>query len=211
MSNRPELEVVLTWCAGLVLLAAGIATLLAAGVGVGPLDVAGTALARNLDIEIGWAIAALNVLVVVITAVIGGRISTATIATAAALGPAVAIWLEVIAASTGDPVSGWRWVAVLAGVLLIGSGAAVQISSGWGPSPVDALTVAIVEARGWGLRWVRTGLELSFVVVGGLAGGALGAGTVVVAIGVGPAVAGALGLLRPLRDRLGTAAPGDHR
>lgn len=209
MRARRRAVVVLTWCAGLVLLSAGIAAALAAGVGVGPLDVASTGLARSFDIEIGWAIAAMNVLLVIVAAVISGRVEAATIATAAALGPTVALWLELIAATVGEPVGAWRWTMLVAGLLLIGAGGAVQISSGWGPSPVDAVTVAIVDVTHWQLRWVRTGLELTFVLLGGLAGGAWGAGTVFLAVGVGPVVAALLGLLRPLRTRLGTTAPGD--
>lgn len=209
MSAPRRADVVLTWCVGLVLLSAGIAATLVAGVGVGPLDVASTGLARSFDIEIGWAIAAMNVVLVVFAALISGRVEPATIATAAALGPAVAAWLELLDLTFGEPAGVWRWALLVAGLVLIGAGGAVQISSGWGPSPVDALTVAIVEAMHWRLRWVRTGLELSFVLLGALAGGAWGAGTVFLAVGVGPVVAALLGVLRPVRVRLGTTAPGD--
>ena len=52
------------------------------------------------------------------------------------------------------------------------------------------------------MRRVRTAVKVSFVVVGGLAGGALGAGTLLLAVGVGPVVASVLGRLEPLRERL---------
>ena len=40
-----------------------------------------------------------------------------------------------------------------------------------GSQSLDALAVAIVDATSWWMRRVRTALEISFVVVGGLAGG----------------------------------------
>ena len=195
--------VVGVWTAGLVLLALGIATALAAGVGVGPLDVLSTAVARNTPVEIGVAILLLNAAMALAAWAISRSIRAATIATALALGPLVDLGVAVFE-DTGilDRGGPWPWVGVTAGFVCIGAGGAVQIASGWGPSPLDALVVAVVEETGWSLRWVRTALELSFVAVGGLAGGALGAGTLLVAVGVGPVVAATLDRLHPLRRRL---------
>ena len=198
------------WAVGLVLLALGIATALAAGVGVGPLDVLSTAVARTTPLTIGVAILVLNAAMALAAWAISRSIRAATIATALALGPLVDLGVAGLE-DTGifDRGGPWPWVGVTAGIVCIGAGGAVQIVSGWGPSPLDALVVAVVEATGWSLRWVRTALELSFVAVGGLAGGALGAGTLLVAVAVGPVVAATLDRLHPLRRRLDERGPTD--
>ena len=145
---------------------------------------------------------------------LGARVRVATVLTALALGPLVDVIITVLdrselfvgpgALDRGGP---WPWTGLAVGIVLIGAGGALQITSGWGPSPLDALAVAIVDATSWSMRRVRTALEVSFVVVGGLAGGALGAGTLLLAVGVGPVVASVLGRLEPLRERLQMPRP----
>jgi uncharacterized membrane protein YczE len=200
--GRRLVEVVLLWSVGLVLLAGGIAAAIAADVGVGSLDVVTTALNRRTGMDIGVAIVVLNAAMVTVALVVGGRIGAATLATAVALGPAVDLWLRVFEGLPFEMAGMAAWVVLVAGVLLVGSGGAVQISSGWGPSPLDAMVVAIAGDR-WTIRLVRTVVEVSYAVGGALAGGALGLGTVVMALGVGPVLSLGLRLLSPLRRRLG--------
>ena len=207
--GRRLAEVVVLWSVGLVLLAGGIAATIAADVGVGPLDVVTTALNRRTGMDIGVAIVLLNAAMVVVARVVGGRVGAATLATAFALGPAVDLWLRVIDALPVDIAGVAAWMLLVVGVLLVGSGGAVQISSGWGPSPLDAMVVAIAGDR-LTLRLVRTVAEVSFAVGGALAGGALGVGTVVVALGVGPTLSVVVRSLAPVRRRLGVDLDADR-
>jgi uncharacterized membrane protein YczE len=192
--------VVAMWAAGLAVLAAGIAATISADVGVGPLDVASTALVRRLGIDIGLAITVINITMTVAARVIGGRVHAATITTMLAMGPLVDVWMALIRRFP-EPSGPAAWVLLLFGIVLVGTGGAVQISSGWGPSPMDALCVAIAGER-WSLQRVRTATEFSFAAAGTVGGGALGPGTIVIAAGVGPALGTAMRLLSPLRRRL---------
>lgn len=201
-----------TWTVGLVVLAGGIAATLEAtrlaDLGVGPLDVLNTAVSRRTGLDIGIAIGLVNAVMVLATRALGGRLAVATVATAVALGPVVDGWLalhDVLGVAAEGP---WAWSLLVAGTAAIGAGGAIQISSGWGPSPLDALVVRIAGPR-WSLRLVRTVAELSLAAAGALAGGAIGPGTVVIALGVGPALGASMRLLAPLRARLGTTGV-DH-
>jgi len=40
--------------------------------------------------------------------------------------------------------------------------------------------------RGWSVRWVRTGIELTVLTAGWLLGGTVGVGTVLYAVAIGP-------------------------
>ena len=63
---------------------------------------------------------------------------------------------------------------------------ALYIGAGLGPGPRDGLMTGMV-ARGIGsVRVVRTSIELSVLVIGWLLGGALGVGTVIYALAIGP-------------------------
>lgn len=209
--GRHPVGAVATWSVGLVVLAGGIAATLqatrSADLGVGPLDVLSTALARRSGLDIGIAIGLLNAAMVLAARALGGRLAVATIATALAIGPLVDGWLAVHDAAGLEPTGVGAWALLLLGTAAIGSGGAIQISSGWGPSPLDELVVALAGRR-WTLRRVRTALELSLAGVGALAGGALGPGTLVIALGVGPALGATMHALAPLRTRLATTRPG---
>jgi len=208
--RRSPVVVLVAWTAGLVVLAAGIASVLAADLGAGPLDVVSTAVARLTGWPIGVPITAVNAGLAVAAWRLSGRLGAATVATALLLGPLVDLWLVVLDSGPHVDSLAWAWALLIVGVLLVGLGGAVQIASGWGPSPLDAFCVAVSERR-WTLRRVRTWTELSFAAVGGLAGGALSVGTLVVAVGVGPALAGWLRVVRrgPLAP-LGPRPPRDQ-
>ena len=197
------------WTVGLVLLAGGIASTIAADVGVGPLDVVTTAINRRTGLDIGVAIGLLNAAMVVAARLVGGRVGAATIATALGLGPAVDLWLRAIEAMPVELDGLSAWALLIVGVVLVGTGGAIQISSGWGPSPLDAMVVAIAGDR-WTLRLVRTVVEVSYAVGGAIAGGALGFGTVVVALGVGPTLSTVVRLMSPVRRRLSVRLDADR-
>ena len=86
----------MVWLVGLVLLASGIATVIVAGVGVGPLDVVTTALVRGTALSIGAAIFLLNVAMAVAARALGARVRVATVLTALALGPLVDVIITVL-------------------------------------------------------------------------------------------------------------------
>lgn len=205
--RRSAVVVLGEWSIGLVVLAAGIAAVLAADLGAGPLDVVTTAAARRTGWPIGVPIMIVNAGLALAAWWRSGRLGAATVATALLLGPLIDLWLLVLADGPHETSLAWAWVLLLVGVCLIGLGGAVQITSGWGPSPLDAFCVAMADGR-WSLRQVRTATEVTFAAVGGLAGGALSIGTLVVALGVGPALAAWLSVLR---RRHGERRPPRHR
>jgi uncharacterized membrane protein YczE len=80
-----------------------------------------------------------------------------------------------------------RWTLFLSGVVLNAVATGMYIGAGLGAGPRDGLTTAIA-ARGRSIRVVRTGVELSVLLMGWLLGGNVGLGTVVYAVGIGPLV-----------------------
>jgi hypothetical protein len=76
---------------------------------------------------------------------------------------------------------------LLAGVALNGVATACYIGAGLGPGPWDGLMTGIAR-RGHSLRVVRTSIELSVLAAGWLLGGAVGIGTLLYAVSIGPLV-----------------------
>ena len=80
-----------------------------------------------------------------------------------------------------------RLVMMFAGVAVIGIGSAAYIGAGLGPGPRDGLMTGIAK-RGVSIRVARTGIEVTVLLIGVALGGAIGLGTAVFAVGIGPLV-----------------------
>jgi uncharacterized membrane protein YczE len=89
--------------------------------------------------------------------------------------------------ATVPPVHGLaaQLALVFSGVVLNGIATGLYIGAGLGPGPRDGLMTGLA-ARGHSVRVVRTGIELSVLLIGWLLGGTVGLGTVVYALGIGP-------------------------
>ena len=79
---------------------------------------------------------------------------------------------------------------------LIGLGSALYLGADLGAGPRDSLMVVGAERTGARLGVVRAALELAVLGAGFALGGTIGVGTVIFALGVGPALEAGFWLLR---------------
>jgi uncharacterized membrane protein YczE len=79
-------------------------------------------------------------------------------------------------------------VLLVGGVFLNGVATALYIGSQFGPGPRDGLMTGLHRRTGLSIRMVRTSMEVTVVVVGAFLGGAVGIGTVLYAVAIGPLV-----------------------
>ncbi|MBT9175714.1 MAG: hypothetical protein DDT20_00014 [Firmicutes bacterium] len=77
---------------------------------------------------------------------------------------------------------------LLASTLLMGFGGAMYMSAGLGAGPRDSLMLALIRRTAWPVRSIRTGMEITVLGLGWLLGGPVGLGTLVLSMGLGPAV-----------------------
>jgi uncharacterized membrane protein YczE len=91
---------------------------------------------------------------------------------------------------------GVRWAALFGGIVLVGIGSGFYLTARLGPGPRDGLMTGIHARTGWPIFAVRTGIEATAVAVGWALGGTVGAGSLLFALLVGPAVATALRVIR---------------
>lgn len=75
-----------------------------------------------------------------------------------------------------------------AGVLLMGLATRVYIGAGLGAGPRDGLMLGMSRLTGRSIRIVRTAIEIGVLAAGTLLGGKVGLGTLLFALGIGPAV-----------------------
>jgi uncharacterized membrane protein YczE len=100
-----------------------------------------------------------------------------------------------------------RWPALLGGIALVGIGSGFYLTADLGPGPRDGLMTGINRLTGWPIFAVRTGIETTAVAIGWVLGGTVGAGSVLFALLVGPAVATALRFTPPLREPAAARSP----
>ncbi|HOA01784.1 MAG TPA: hypothetical protein PKI27_05670 [Dermatophilaceae bacterium] len=171
--------------AGLVTFAFGEALILEAGLGVIPWDVFQQGLVNHWGLTMGtWSII-VAVAVLLLWIPLRQRPGIGTVSNAIVIGAALDPMLRAIEA----PESlGWRAAYLVAGILINGVATAAYIGARLGPGPRDGLMTGLVRLTGRSVRLVRTGLEVTVVLIGWALGGNLGLGTVLFAVSIGPVV-----------------------
>ena len=180
---------------GLIIFGVGEALLVAASTGVSPW----TVLAQGLVVQTGWSLGLATLIIsfsvlalwIPLQQVPGlGTILNALII--AAVLEYVLPWIP----TPSNRISGL--LLAMTGVVITGLGGAIYLIANLGPGPRDGLMTGINEKTGWPIAWIRSGLEVSVVLLGVALGGQFGVGTLLFALGIGPAVALGLHLCKRL-------------
>ena len=180
---------------GLIIFGVGEALLVAASTGVSPW----TVLAQGLVVQTGWGLGLATLIIsfsvlalwIPLQQVPGlGTILNALII--AAVLEYVLPWIP----TPSNRISGL--LLAMTGVVITGLGGAIYLIANLGPGPRDGLMTGINEKTGWPIAWIRSGLEVSVVLLGVALGGQFGVGTLLFALGIGPAVALGLHLCKRL-------------
>jgi uncharacterized membrane protein YczE len=169
--------------AGLVLYGASLALMVRGDLGLAPWDVLHSGVIRHVPVTLGQAVILVSVLVLLLWIPLREVPGLGTVSNAVVVGLAADGTLLVL----DRPDAMWARVALMvAGVALNGLATAMYIGAQFGRGPRDGLMTGLVRRTGLSLRLVRTSLEVSVVIVGLLLGGALGLGTLVYAVAIGP-------------------------
>jgi uncharacterized membrane protein YczE len=167
----------------------GIAAMVQAGMGLGPWEVFHQGIAFLTGLQLGTVSILVGIPVLAAWYPLGERPGIGTILNIALIGTATNVALGIIPAAQGLPV---QVAMMLAGVTTIAIGSGLYLASDLGPGPRDGLMTGLHLRFGWSIRRARTGIELTVLVLGFLAGGTIGIGTIVFALGIGPMVQVAL-------------------
>ncbi len=170
---------------GLVLYGASLGMMVRGGLGLAPWDVLHSGIARLLPLTLGQVVIAVSFVVLLLWVPLREKPGLGTIANSILVGLSADATLAVL----GPASASWaRLALMLGGVALNAVATGLYIGSQFGRGPRDGLMTGLVRRTGWSVRLVRTSLEVTVVVLGWLLGGAVGLGTVVYALGIGPLV-----------------------
>ena len=168
---------------GLVLYGASLALMVRGALGLAPWDVLHSGFIRHVPITLGQAVVLFSFVVLLLWVPLRETPGVGTVANALVVGLAADATLAVLAEPEGIAA---RVALMVAGVVLNGLATALYIGSQLGRGPRDGLMTGLARRTGWSLRLVRTGLEVTVVLIGLALGGVLGAGTVLYALAIGP-------------------------
>lgn len=168
---------------GLVAYGVSLALMVRGDVGLAPWDVLHSGLTRYLPITFGEAVVLMSFVVLLLWIPLREKPGLGTISNALVVGFAADATLALF--DTPDSLV-LRIALMVGGVVLCGLASAMYIGAQLGRGPRDGLMTGLARRTGLSLRLVRTGLEVTVVLIGLLLGGAIGAGTVLYALAIGP-------------------------
>lgn len=171
--------------AGLACIGVGIAFTKQANLGLGPWDVLGDGLAQLTGIQLGTASIIVGALVLLLWIPIREKPGVGTVTNILLIGAFTNIALTVVRSASGVLLQS---VWLIAGLLLAGLGSVLYLGSQLGAGPRDGLMLGLSRKTGWSLHLTRTALEVSVLVAGWFLGGAVGVGTVLFALTIGPVI-----------------------
>lgn len=182
-SARPATLAVLVL--GLWLFGTGEALVVVADHGNGPWTVLAQGVSIRTGISIGWATFLISAVVLVLWIPVKERLGLGTIANAIV----IAVALQVGVQFFPHPAQGWLAIVfILVGIVCLGMGSGLYLTTNLGPGPRDGWMTGIHRATGWPIPAVRLGIEVLVTGLGWLLGGTVGIGTILFALLVGPAV-----------------------
>jgi uncharacterized membrane protein YczE len=170
---------------GLICFGIGIAFMKQSQLGLSPWEVLHDGLSKVSGMQIGTVSIFIGILVLLLWIPIRERPGIGTILNIIIVGTVTNLTLLVTPVS-GQLVQQIFWLA--AGLLIIGLGSALYLSSRLGAGPRDGLMMAFYRRSGWSIRLVRSIIEISVLIIGIFFGGTVGIGTLAFAFGIGPII-----------------------
>jgi uncharacterized membrane protein YczE len=183
----------LQFTVGILMLSFGVSLMVRANIGLGPWDVLHQGVSIRTGMDIGTAIIIIGLLIMLLWIPLGERPGPGTVLNVLCVGLLINAWLDVLPVLGPGMLSNMllfpaQVAQMAAGIVIMGIGSGMYISSGLGAGPRDGVMMGLVHRTGLSVRIIRTILELTALLAGWLLGGTVGLGTILFAFGVGPVV-----------------------
>jgi len=178
---------------GLFLYGVAIAMMIRAALGIAPWDVLSQGIVLHTGANYAVVTNVIGALVLLLWIPIRQRPGLGTVANVLLIGPSIEVGLAFIPV-VDDLLP--RILLLVGGLVVLAVATGLYIGARFGPGPRDGLMTGIHRRTGWPIWIVRTGIEVTVLVVGWLLGGNVGIGTLAFALLIGPMVNITMPLLR---------------
>ena len=167
---------------GLAMFGAGIGLNIRANLGLSPWDAFHQGLALRTPLSVGLVTIAVSAVVLLGWIPLRQRPGPGTLLNATLVGVMIDVTLFVV----GETELLWlRILFLVGGIGMVAVGSGLYIGSRLGPGPRDGIMTGLA-ARGMSIRLARTLIEGTVLIAGWLLGGAVGIGTVIYTVTIGP-------------------------
>ena len=187
LNFKPRLKTFILLCLGLSLFGFGESLLIHSTIGVSPWTVLAEGLSLKLNWSVGFATFIVSVLVLSTWIFLKQKPGLGTLLNIIIIAGMIDVSLFLFDFSTNSYLL--NILTGILGVLFVGLGSGIYLIANLGPGPRDGLMTGLQRITNFPIAWVRASIEISVVILGWILGGTVGLGTLIFAIGIGPAVA----------------------
>ena len=186
LNIKPKLKTLFFLILGLFLFGLGETLLLASGAGVSPWTVLAEGISIYSSYSIGICTFWISLSILIFWIPLKQKPGIGTILNAII----IAIVFDYTLPYLPNPTAyEFKVLQIIIGVMIVGLGSGFYLIANLGPGPRDGLMTGVQRITGKPIALVRSTIEVTVVFFGWLLGGTAGLGTIVFALGIGPAVA----------------------
>ena len=190
---KPSFKTLFLLCFGLTIFGLGEGLLIISTIGASPWNVLHQGLTLNLGLSIGtWAFL-VSLIVLLLWFFLDEKIGMGTILNFII----IAIMIDLTIFFCKEPEL-WinQFLLSVISVLMVGLGSGIYLIARLGPGPRDGLMTGLQKKTDFSIAQIRAVIEIIVVTCGWLLGGTVGFGTLLYALGIGPAIAIGLNLVK---------------
>ena len=162
-----------------------IAFMKQANFGLGPWDVLSDGLAELTGMRFGTVSIVIGIVVLLLWIPIREKPGLATVLNVLLVGAFANVTLAIVQSPSGAFL---RSLWFVTGLILAGLGTVLYLGTRLGAGPRDGLMLGLSRRNGWSVSRTRTALEVLVLIVGWVLGGAVGIGTIIFALTIGPTI-----------------------
>ena len=192
---KPSFKTLFLLCFGLMIFGFGEGLLIISTIGASPWNVLHQGLTLNLGLSVGtWAFL-ISLIVLLLWFFLDEKIGMGTILNVVI----IAIMIDMTIYFLKAPEL-WinQFLLCVVSVLMVGLGSGIYLIARLGPGPRDGLMTGLQKKTGFSIALIRGTIEITVVSCGWLLGGTIGIGTLLYALGIGPAVAFGLNIVKKI-------------
>ena len=186
LNLKPKISTFIFLCFGLALFGLGEGLLIVSAAGASPWSVLAQGISLNINFSIGIITIFISIGVLLLWLPLNQRPGIGTILNALIIALMIDFCIKFV--PTPENYLSQLFLAILA-VLTVGIGGGIYLVANLGSGPRDGLMIGLQQKTNVPIASVRAFLEITVVSIGWYLGGTVGAGTLLFAFGIGPAVA----------------------
>jgi len=185
LNFKPKIKTLFFLIIGLFLFGLGETLLITANLGVSPWTVLAQGLSYKTNYSIGLTTFFVSIFVLIFWFPLKQKPGLGTILNVIFISIVIDLTLPYLPSPSSYL---FKFIQTVIAIIIVGLGSGFYLTANLGPGPRDGLMTGFQKLFNCPIALIRTIIEISAVIIGWYLGGVVGIGTVLFALGIGPAV-----------------------